>query len=308
MLNDRKYMKNRGSKLDNLDPIRCVYYLIGANVLMFMLVPPPPYGYPINPHSNFSYLALYASGNIISIIYRLFTAMFLHASFQHLFFNMFGLYMFGRFVALRLGAKRFLKLFIVSGVAGNFLWLVSNMGSPVPLIGASGGVFGILVATALLEPNMRVMLLIPPIPLKMKTLVIVFGLLEVFFTLTGTSGNVANIAHIGGIIGGYIMVRYVFKMPVWDIFEYTFGKPIKGSKAKPFRAPKGWSVNSTRTRKTRPTSTSINIHDDMIQDTTVHVRQKEMDRILDKISIKGIQSLTPDELRMLKSARNKMKR
>jgi len=301
MLNDRQYMNNKKPSINDLDPIKCVYWLIAANVVMFMFIAPP-----VKSGSGFNSFALYSTTNDISTIYRMVTAIFLHGSFGHLFFNMFAIYMFGRFIAPRLGSKRFLQLFLISGVAGNLLWFFANMNSPYPLVGASGGVFGILVATALLVPNMKVLLLIPPIPLKMKTLVIVFGLLEIFYSLTGVQDNVANLAHLGGLVGGYITIRYVFKMQVWDVFNYIFGKPAP-RKSKPFKAPNGWTMNKKPEAKPQTVKMSSASDSDVFTKTNIDVPQKEMDRILDKISDTGIKTLTKEELEMLKSARSKMK-
>ena len=302
MLNDRKYMKNKKSNLDNLDPIKCVYWLIGVNIFMYYFCLPSG-----DPSSNFQNLALTTYDPGISTPIRMVTAMFLHGSFEHLFFNMFGIYMFGRFVAPRLGSKRFLQMYFASGVAGNLLWFISNMDVSAPLVGASGAVFGILVSAALLEPNMKVMLLIPPIPLKLKTMVIVYGALEIFFTLTKMQGGVANLAHLGGLIGGYLMIRYVFKLQVWDALEYIFGKRSPRPK-KPYQAPQGWNVNKKQETKQRPMNVNSTVNSDVFTDTAVHVPQKEMDRILDKISKSGLKTLTKDELHMLKSARSNMKR
>ena len=84
-------------------------------------------------------------------------------------------------------------------------WL---MGSPYPTVGASGGLFGLLLAFGMLFPNRTVMLLIPPIPLKAKTLVLVYGGLELFLGVTGTQEGVAHFAHLGGMVGGFLMIRY----------------------------------------------------------------------------------------------------
>jgi membrane associated rhomboid family serine protease len=78
----------------------------------------------------------------------------------------------------------------------------------VPTVGASGGVYGLLLAYGLYFPNHRVMLLIPPIPMKARTLVIVFAVLELFFGVTGTAAGVAHFAHLGGMLGGWLMIEY----------------------------------------------------------------------------------------------------
>ena len=82
------------------------------------------------------------------------------------------------------------------------------LGSPYPTVGASGALFGLLLAFGMMFPNRRIMLIIPPIPMKAKTFVVVFGALELFLGVTGTQSGVAHFAHLGGMLGGYLMIRY----------------------------------------------------------------------------------------------------
>lgn len=139
---------------------------------------------------------------------------FLHGSFGHLFFNMFALFMFGAPLEYTWGGKRFLSYFLVC-IAGAGLcqlavgwWSMSNGGQAYPTLGASGGVFGLLLAYGMLFPNQRVMLLFPPIPMKARTFVIVFGALELLFGFTGWQPGVAHFAHLGGMLFGWLMIRY----------------------------------------------------------------------------------------------------
>ena len=94
---------------------------------------------------------------------------------MHLLLNMWGLYLFGNHVYNRLGSKRFLTLYFLSGVSGSFLWLLFNWGTQDYVIGASGAVFGVMMAATMLSPDMRIMLLFPPIAMKLRTLVVVFA-------------------------------------------------------------------------------------------------------------------------------------
>ena len=139
---------------------------------------------------------------------------FLHADLAHLLFNMLALVMFGAQLEYVWGQKRFLTYFLVC-VAGAGLcqlgvasWSVLEGGLPYPTVGASGGVFGLLLATGMLFPHQRVMLLIPPIPMKARTLVIVFGVITLFMGITGTQAGVAHFAHLGGMLFGWLLIRY----------------------------------------------------------------------------------------------------
>lgn len=154
-------------------------------------------------------------------IWQPFTYMFMHADFSHLFFNMFSLWMFGRTLELELGWKRFLIYYIVCGVGaalfhmgiaqidlagldvGTRQW-VSYM--QIPTIGASGAVFGLLLAFGLLHPNALISLVLPPVTLKAKWFVIIYGVLELLLGVTGSFANVAHFAHLGGMFWGWLLL------------------------------------------------------------------------------------------------------
>ena len=146
--------------------------------------------------------------------WQLLTYGFLHGSFAHVAFNMLALVMFGAPLEYTWGNKRFLIYYMVC-VAGAGLiqlavasWMVQQGGDAYPTIGASGGVFGLLLAYGMLFPNQRVMLLIPPIPMKARTLVIVYGAIELLLGATGIQPGVAHFAHLGGMLFGWLLIRY----------------------------------------------------------------------------------------------------
>ena len=146
--------------------------------------------------------------------WQLLTYGFLHGSFAHVLFNMLALLMFGAPLEHTWGDKRFLTFYLVC-VAGAGLcqlvvasWAMSQGGGAYPTIGASGGVFGLLLAYGMLFPNQRVMLLIPPIPMKARTLVIVYGAIELMLGFTGLQPGVAHFAHLGGMLFGWLLIRY----------------------------------------------------------------------------------------------------
>ena len=138
------------------------------------------------------------------------TYAFLHGSLGHLFFNMLGLWMFGAELERVWGPKRFMQFFAASVLAAAGMQLLVNLllGSPYPTVGASGGLFGLLLAFGMMFPNRVIMPLFPPIPMKAKTFVMVFGGLELLLGVTRTQSGVAHFAHLGGMLGGYLMIRY----------------------------------------------------------------------------------------------------
>lgn len=139
---------------------------------------------------------------------------FLHANFAHLFFNMFALLMFGSAIEQTWGQRRFALYYFVCLVgAGLIQLLVASMAveagqRPYPTVGASGAVFGLLLAFGMMFPNRQVMLLIPPIPMKARTLVIAYGALELFLGVTNTQSGVAHFAHLGGMLFGFVLIQY----------------------------------------------------------------------------------------------------
>ena len=146
--------------------------------------------------------------------WQLLTYGFLHGSFMHVAFNMLALVMFGSPLEYTWGNRRFLTYYLVcvagAGVCQLLVgsWAVHQGGDVYPTIGASGGVFGLLLAYGMLFPNQRVMLLIPPIPMKARTLVIVYGAIELLLGATGFQPGVAHFAHLGGMLFGWLLIRY----------------------------------------------------------------------------------------------------
>ena len=136
---------------------------------------------------------------------------FLHGGMFHLFFNMLGLWMFGSELEILWGQRRFLQFLLASVLAAAaaqlaITWLT---GSNVPTVGASGGLFGLLLAFGMLFPNRVIMPLFPPIPMKARTFVFVFGAIELLLGLNGgIEVGVAHFAHLGGMLGGFLMIRY----------------------------------------------------------------------------------------------------
>ena len=137
------------------------------------------------------------------------TYAFLHGGMFHLFFNMLGLWMFGSELEMMWGQRRFLQFLLASVLAAAAAQLLITWltGSMVPTVGASGGLFGLLLAFGMLFPNRVIMPLVPPIPMKARTFVFVFGGIELLLGLSGGTG-IAHFAHLGGMLGGFLMIRY----------------------------------------------------------------------------------------------------
>jgi len=138
------------------------------------------------------------------------TYAFLHGSVGHLFFNMLGLWMFGSELERLWGRQRFIQFYaasVLSAAAAQLLvtWL---LGSMYPTVGASGGLFGLLLAYGMTYPNRTIVPLIPPIPMKAKVFVAIYGGLELLMGVTGSASGVAHFAHLGGMLGGFLMLRY----------------------------------------------------------------------------------------------------
>lgn len=137
------------------------------------------------------------------------TYAFLHGSFEHLFFNMLGLWMFGSELEQVWGQKRYLQFYGASVLAAALTQLAVSalLGSDAPTIGASGGIFGLLLAFAMIFPN-RIILLFFILPMKAKYLVALYGLLELYQGVYVMNSGVAHFAHLGGMLGGLLTIRY----------------------------------------------------------------------------------------------------
>ena len=143
--------------------------------------------------------------------WQLVTYGFLHdtRSLMHIVFNMLMLWMFGRDLERLMGPRRFLTYYMTCVVGAGLVQLLVGVmqGWGVPTVGASGGVFGILLAYGMAFPNRMIMLIFPPIPLKAKYFVILLGLFELYIGFSGGNNGVANFAHLGGMLFGFMLLR-----------------------------------------------------------------------------------------------------
>ena len=155
-----------------------------------------------------------ASGRIVTVGFepwQLLTYAFLHGGWLHIGLNMWALFLFGPPIERVFGATRFLFYFAVCTVLAalaQLLVIAFFSGGFYPTIGASGGIFGVLLAFGMLFPNVRLMLLIPPIPVPAWLFVIGYGAVELILGVTGTEAGVAHFAHLGGMFGGLLLIQY----------------------------------------------------------------------------------------------------
>lgn len=145
--------------------------------------------------------------------WQLVTYGFLHGGIVHLFFNMFALWMFGMQIENAWGSRTFAIYYFTCVIGAGLIQLIvasnaAGTGDVYPTLGASGGVFGILLAFGMMFPEQRLMLLFPPMPIKAKWLVIGYGALELWAGVTGTAPTVAHFAHLGGMLFGFLLIQY----------------------------------------------------------------------------------------------------
>jgi membrane associated rhomboid family serine protease len=199
-------------------------------------------------------------------IYSMVTYMFLHAGFSHILFNMIALYFFGPRVEDRLGPKRFIWLYMISGVSGA---LLSFFFAPrAAVIGASGAIFGVTLAFAYFWPRAQI-LIWGILPVEAWLLVGVYTLLALFGGFGGGGGGVAHFAHLGGFVGAWAYLKWL---------DRTSGHRTFRAKS----TPKVIDKSLTNWKK--------------VDVSRVHeVNRDELNRILDKISKSGLGSLTPQE-------------
>ncbi|MGL4854838.1 MAG: rhomboid family intramembrane serine protease, partial [Lentisphaeria bacterium] len=221
-------------------------------------------------------------------VWKLFTSMFVHGNFFHIFFNLFALWSFGSSVEKYIGKHKFLILYFFSGFIGAFCYLLSEMNSSVPCLGASAAVCGTVLVSALLFPDYKVFLFFIPIPIAIRKFIkyFIIGSLILIVTrrLGVTNGTTAHVAHLGGFLGGWIYFKYLLKRPVKkvDIFQW-----LSNFKARFHRRRFVRKVDEKGKEVVEP---------------------KDVDYVLDKISRSGIGSLTSEEKAVLEAARKNLRK
>lgn len=250
------------------------------------------------------WLALSAESLARGQVWRLVTFQFLHGGLLHLLLNAWALYVFGRSVEATLGRARFLQLYLGSGVAGGLLHALGSAllpqlfgGPQVHVVGASAGLYGVIAAFAVLFPHQPLTLLlffILPITLSARALLIASVALALIGLLL-PADNVAHGAHLGGMLAGYVFMRW--GDTVRERFQTWRERPVR-------RRPRELAQVGTRRRLPWGT-TREDWESELPPEEFI---RREVDPILDKISAHGIQSLTERERRILEAARKKMTR
>lgn len=171
----------------------------------------------VNGEFMYRFLALWPLGTPFANVpdfwpWQLVTYSFLHGGFGHIFFNMFALWMFGVQIENTWGSRRFAVFYFVCVIGAGLVQLVvatmaAANGQPYPTVGASGGVFGILLAFGMMFPNQPIYLYFL-VPIKAKWFVIGYGVLELWAGITGTQSGVAHFAHLGGMVFGFLLIQY----------------------------------------------------------------------------------------------------
>ena len=264
-------------------------------------------------------------------VYQLFTYMFAHGGLSHIFFNMFALWMFGRIVETTWGARKFLVYYLVCGIGaglfqelaqfGEFYMLVSNVpayhfGNLLEIaslpynanllnlwttVGASGAIYGILLAFGMLYPEERLFIFPLPVPIKAKWFVVGYAAIELFLAFSTTNDGVAHLAHLGGMVFGLFLIRYWRRHP--DIsYNRTGGRSFFDSLRSQWEQRTHRSAGSfgsgSSNRNTSGTTTASR-ETDWQYNARRKAEQEEVDRILDKIRRSGYDSLTREEKQRL---------
>lgn len=215
-----------------------------------------------------------ANGLFGGRLWELLTFQFIHGGIGHLLANMIGLYVFGPWAERWWGSRRFIAFYLLCGMAGalffSLLWwlgMFPDVSAYTPLVGASAGIYGILAGVAMIAPNLRVMLIFPPIELSMRQLALAVLGIAVLAVVTGFGGNAGGEAgHLGGAILGFLLVRN----PHWLAWAAGRDPEVEIIPPRAFGGPRGGAQPDA-------------------------ALSAEIDRILEKISAQGIHSITPAE-------------
>ena len=180
--------------------MRITVSLIAANVVVFVmqaLIPGFTEAFALTPDSAIAGLQ----------VWQFFTYMFLHGSLMHITFNMFVLFMFGTVIEHSLGERKYIFLYLVSGIGAALLHVGLTGLSDVMMLGASGAVFGVLTAYGFMFPK-NIIFVFPGIPVPAIFAVVGFAALELFSGIFGLEPGIANFGHLGGIVTGVILMYY----------------------------------------------------------------------------------------------------
>jgi membrane associated rhomboid family serine protease len=286
-----------------------IKWLLGLNAAVFILgmLPGGTYdGTRVMLEDLFRYYGgLWPIGSEPFMLWQYFTYMFLHGDLAHIFLNMLGLWMFGMELESIWGSKRFLVFYLLCGIGAGVIHTLVTMLIPgdriVPTVGASGAIYGVMVAFAMIFPDRIIFAMF--IPMKAKYAILFFTVLSLFNGIGRTGDNIAHFAHLGGALVGFLMIQIGGKMTLGGIFD-RFGRLPKGN-ATP--APRPRSVGEPAAGRVIDVEFREVRRQQNPQEMNFGDAQERVDAILDKISRLGYQNLTAEEKAILLDASRKMK-
>ena len=302
MLEDRDYMRQAGYHRP-MDVFSMTTLLIVANFIVFVWREVTMDYFPAAFKFTDTYFALSNEGLGHGYLWQLLTFQFLHLNGSHIVMNMLGLYFIGRALEPMIGGRQFLTLFLASGLVGGAFQSLLGLIFPVhfggPVFGASASVCGLLAAVATLEPDMEFLAFFL-LPIRAKYLAWCSAIVFAFWVIVPAQPApgqpaIAQAAHLGGMVGAFAFVRF-FIQHRWHMPQFRFP---------PRRSPPRELAAKRAGKKSFWNATPIPPAEDLTPDEFL---QKEVDPILDKISERGIQSLTAREREILEKARSKMNR
>lgn len=265
-------------------------------------------------------------------LYQLVTYMFMHASLSHLFFNMFALWMFGCIVERTWGARKFLVYYMVCGIGAGLLQEMAQFAQFYMLaaenihgfsvsqimtvakasaaginlwttVGASGAIYGILLAFGMLYPEERMFIFPLPVPIKAKFFVVGYAAIELFMAFSISGDDVAHLAHLGGMLFGFLLIRYWRRHPGRG-YNRVGGRQFFDSMRSSWEQRTHRKADTTNSFGHTSTRSNGERNPDWDYNARRRASQEEIDRILDKIRRNGYDSLTRDEKQTLFDASN----
>ena len=282
MIGERDYMRDGGRGSRDSMPWSnwsAVKTLLIINFVVFLLC---NFGNAGERLRNF--LALNCYGVSQFQLWRPFTYMFTHMTTWHILGNMWSLWLFGKMLENTLGKSKLFQLYIFSGLIGAGTWLLANWwGQDALCIGASGSVFGIMVAAAMMFPTAELQLLFPPIAMKLRTFAILYCVYEIYAEAQ-IHDNVAHLAHLGGALGAII-----------------FMQKLMSQRTKRNNPSSIWLKNIFKKKNTSQQSSGSS------GNGLGELDSDEVDRVLDKLATTGRSSLTPEETALLEEASRRLR-
>ena len=290
MIEDRDYMRQPEYHTSRVS-FTVVLLIVNAAVFLVQLASA---NFPRGEAIQHQYFALSLDGLRQGYVWQLLTFQFMHGGWMHIIFNSLAIFFFGRPVETVLGSKRFIGLYFVSGTIGGLVQMLFALAIPsfgTSVVGASAGAMGLVAAFAVINWTERFTLLFYFIPITMNGKTLLWASLGVaVLGMLNVNSNIANAAHLGGIVAGFFYARQILhgNWPQWKLFR---------------RRERPREVVATRTKENKFWRSAPDDEDI----STDQFLQNEVDPILEKISAHGIKSLTAREREILEAARKKMK-